>query len=189
MPSLNSRLKELISQAVVETFYLVRVADLYTTTYPDDITTSDGRTYLSGDYLKAVDPPRLSSTVDRQQYTIVLADAESALGKYAESGLTGRIAEVCVGFVDQTTMAPETARKNLLVLYRGRIDSAGYKSETSEVGTNDFIVRCTSPMGNLDATKAYYTSRDFIQSIDASDTSYDQLYEGAGKINLKWGRV
>ena len=189
MSKLNTRLKALVSQPVVESFYLVRVADFRTTTFFDDVVTSDGQTYLAGNYLKAVDPPRLSSTVDRQQYTIVLSDVDSVFGQYAEVGLIGRVAEVCVGFVDQDTGQPELNRDNLLVLYRGRVDGTGYKTTTNEIGTNDFIVRCTSPMGNLDATKAYYTSKDFIQSIDPTDTAYDQLYEGAGKINLKWGRV
>ena len=189
MPKLSNRLKELISQPVIETFYLVRIAKLYTTTYFDDVVTSDGRMYLSGDYLKAVDPPRLSSTVDRQQYTIVLSDVDSVFGQYAESGLVGLPAVVSVGFVDQKTQKPELNVNNLLVLYKGRVDATGYTTTTDEVGTNDFIVKCTSPMGNLDATRTFYTSKDFIQSIDPTDTAFDQLYEGAGKINLKWGRV
>ena len=189
MPKLNARLKALVSLPTIETFYLVRVADMYTTSYFDDVTLSNGQTYLAGDYLKAVDPPRLSSSVDRQQYTIVLSDVESYVGQFAESGLVGRPAEVRVGFVDQATQQPELILENTLVLYRGRVDGTGYRSGTGEIGTNDFIVKCTSPMGNLDATKAYYTSKDFIQSIDPTDTAYDQLYEGAGKINLKWGRV
>ena len=189
MANFNSTISRYLNNAVIETFYLVRVGEFLTTSYADDIIMSNGERYISNGYLSAVDPPRMSSSVDRQQYVITLADVDTEFGLVSEIGMVGRAAKVLIGFVDQGTGIPDTNIENTITMYKGRADSTGYKAETSEIGSNDYVIKCTSPMGDLDAAKPFYTSRDFIQSINPEDTAFDQLYEGAGKVNLKWGRV
>jgi hypothetical protein len=44
-------------------------------------------------------------------------------------------------------------------------------------------------MSDLDLTRAYYTSQDFSDKNFSGDTAYSQIYEGAGPINLRWGKT
>jgi len=43
-------------------------------------------------------------------------------------------------------------------------------------------------MSGLGIVKAFYTSKDSMKQIDATDTSFDQVYQGSRVIDLLWGK-
>lgn len=192
MIQFNNTIKQLLQQPVIESFYLVQVnlagLTLKTTSFYTDLILSDGSTYLSDGRLLAVDPPKLSATVDRELYKITMADPDFSLGAYLEKGLVGVDVVVRVGFVNTATNLPLTDLVNTVIVYQGKVDSGSYAVSTEDVGETVFVLSCSSPMGDLDLTKYLQTTKDALRYIDATDTSFEQVYENAGQIELRWGK-
>jgi hypothetical protein len=145
-------------------------------------------TYYNDGRLIQIDSPRLSSTVDRELFKISFADPTFTFGASVDSGLIGKMVDVKVAFVNQSTQLPELDTSNLLTVYRGKIDSTEYSVNTGVNGEVVLNVSCSSPMNDLDMSKPFYTTKDATFGRDSSDTSFDQIYEGSGVLNLKWGK-
>lgn len=193
MIQFNQTLINVLSQPSIESFYLVKIAAIelspyLITSYASNITLSNGETYINDGRLVSVTPPKLSTVVDREIYTITLTDSDYFYGQFAETGLVGKKVEVRVGFINQNTGLPLTDISDTLLIYRGQVDSASYSIDTSNVGSVIFTLSCASPMANLDGVKVFYGSKPFMRDLNTEDTSFDQVYEGSGKINLKWGK-
>ena len=52
-----------------------------------------------------------------------------------------------------------------------------------------FTIEGASPVASLDRTNAYYASNDYANKNYPGDTSYDQIFKGAAKVSLLWGKV
>jgi hypothetical protein len=191
MIEFSSTVVQILSNPTIEAFYLVDVdSGLYrTTSFFRDVTLSNGVTYASDGKLISVDPPQLSSTVDREIYKIALADPNFTLGSASEIGLIGKLVEVRIGFVNQATNLPETNILNTIIVYKGAIDGTSFNVNTASIGEVTLNITCSSPMADLDLRRPIYTTKDSIRSKDPSDTSFDQIYEGSGQLQLKWGKV
>jgi hypothetical protein len=191
MIEFSSTVVQILSNPTIEGFYLVDIqSGLYrTTSYFRDITLSNGVTYPNDGKLLAVDPPQLSSVVDREIYKISFADPDFTNGPAADYGLVGKTVEVRLGFVNQTTKLPELDISNTILIYSGTVDGTGYSINTAEIGSSVLNVTCSSPMGDLDFRRPLYTTKDSMRSRDPADTSCDQIYEGSGQLQLKWGKV
>ena len=193
MIEFNDTVKALLEKDVIESFFMVKITspngtDLYsTTTYFRNITTSDGQLYEADGLLVSLDPPKLNSVVDREQYTITMADSDYAGGAYAEDGLVGYTVDVRLGFVDDDV--PLLGIDDTLLIYRGVIDSVGYKINTEEHGEALLQFVCSSPMTKLNMRKYIYMSKDYIMNKHPDDTCCDQIYQGSGTIMLKWGKL
>ena len=185
MIQLSSAVSSLMNQAVVESFWCVSLGDEHYTTFYTDLQIG-AKTYLSNGAIAAIDPPRMDSVVDRQPFEITLSDVTFEKGQDIEQGIVGRPVTVYLGLVDQATQQPLIG--DMIVVYKGRIDGASYAISTSSVGDSLLKLVCSSPMHNLDLIRAYYTSQDYSDKNHPGDTSYEQIYEGAGPINLKWGK-
>jgi hypothetical protein len=178
----------------VETFYLLSIRngdgslERASTTHAIAITMGDGVTYLANDQIVAADPPKLSTTVDREQYRVTLADPSFENAEAADSGMVGKTLETRIGFVNSTTGLPYTAMADTFIIYKGRIDGAALTVKTAELGESNLDITCASPMAVLDMKKPLYLSKDFIRGRQASDSSCDQVYEGSGSLVLKWGK-
>lgn len=191
MISFNAKVIDLLSQPSIEAFYLVEIElpTVYrTTSFFSDLTLDDGNTYYNDGRLLTVDPPKLSATVDREQYKITFADTDMYFGQYLNSGLVGTRVSVRVGFVDTLTNMPLLQMANTILVYKGRVDNGAYGISTDEAGDCVFVLTCSSPMGDLDLVKTMMTSKDALRNIDPSDNSFEQIYEGVGQIELKWGK-
>ena len=80
MIALSPRLISMLSQPAIEPFYLVQIgAGTRLTSYLSELVLSDERVFLPGD-LVSLDPPRLSSSVDREAYKITIADPRMEYG-------------------------------------------------------------------------------------------------------------
>ena len=119
-------------------------------------------------------------------YKIKLCDSSMSMLGFYEGGAVGKVGAVRVGFVDYNTGIPDTA--NTILIYKGVIESFKYQVDTDEQGEVIAEIICSNPMADLDAVRPYYTSKDFIKQLSSDDTAYDQVYNGAGTVSLKWGK-
>jgi hypothetical protein len=194
MRQLSSNVVALIANETISSFYMVLVRHyndgmihFNTTSHFADVTLSNGITYLADGKLKSADPPQLNTTVDREQYKVILADPAFADGALLGQGLVGKVMEVRVGFINPATGLPYTDIADTFVSYKGRINSAAYLVDTEE-GSVDLELVGVSPLISLDMVKGYYLSRDFVRQKDATDSSFDAVYEGSSAVILKWGK-
>lgn len=203
MIPLTNDLKTLFKKQGVESFICVKLASLTaklngidtdlldgfnTTTYHSDVTI-EGVIYSAdsslGPRLLSVEPPKFTSTVDRDLYTLTFSDSNLYFKSIFSHGLNSRNISIRLCFVDHDgSVSPES-----FIMYEGLTESGGYTLDTSESGTIVVTITCSNLMASLDSTRPYYTSKNFVKNIDPTDTSYDQIYEGSGKIILKWGKA
>jgi len=192
MISFSATVKALLEQPLIETFYLVKIGTGTWTTFHSDLT-YNGTVYSASNAIVAIEPPKSTSVVDRGTFKVTLSDTSFTYGALAESGLIGLPLLVYVGFVDQTTKAPQLSVDDVLLAYDGFVDGSAYSIETAEKGTSLFTITGTSPMHDLDHVRAFYTSQDFVDknfaNLAVKDTAYNQMYDGSVQTSLRWGRV
>lgn len=195
MRQLSSNIVAALNGEELATFHMLQITDktgdqiLSSTSHYTNITLSNGVTYESNGLLVDVDPPQLSTTVDREQYSVTLADPYFMQGALAETGLIGKKLEVRVGFLDSVTGLPLLNVIDTFLIYKGRIDGTSYKIDMQEYGEALLNVTGTSPILSLDMKKGIFLSRDAVRQRNINDSSCDQLYEGSGAVVLKWGRA
>jgi hypothetical protein len=194
MIQFSTNIQAVLSQMPIETFYMLRIANtngtsIYSSTdYFTDITLSNGYVYTADSLIQSVDVPQLSSTVDREQYKIVLADPSFSQTSVIENNIIGKILETRIGFINQTTGLPYLTASDTLVVYRGRIDSASYAIDSGEIGESKLQITGSSPLSNLDQKNGIFLSKDTIRRLNGTDSCCDQIYEGSGTLTFKWGR-
>jgi hypothetical protein len=180
-----------LADPVIESFYLVRLGHatpVYKTSYFRDLIMSDGNTYLSDGALVNIDPPRLSSEVDREIFKIVLTDVGVNLATLINDGLVGTSVEARLGFVNQSTRQPYQDIADTVIVYKGRVDSVTRVITTENIGEIAYTLECSSPMGDLDLVRTYLTTQDYLDKKYPGDNSYELIFVGAGPVNLKWGK-
>lgn len=188
MISFSPNVMNALSEPTVDTFYLVRIGNLYKTTFYTDVPVS-GQNYSADGTIVQVEPPQVSSTVDRQPFKLTFTDSLFDRSSISNTGLIGTPVAVHVGFVNVSTGIPYLDPADLVLIYDGVVDATGYAINTAAIGDSFLVVTCTSPMSDLDATAPFYGSQDFMDKMFPGDTSFEQLFEGSGPIDLRWGRV
>jgi hypothetical protein len=197
MIKLSNVVSQIIQGSSVRYFFLVSIgANKHYTSAPFDITMSNGVTYSSEGGLLGVDPPSFSSSVDRATYSVSFADVSSELKAYFEEGATGDTLEVRVGFYNTlgavvNGVNPGEIFTNLVdsvLIYKGVIDSQLYEIDVNN-GAIGAKIEGSSPMADLDLVNPFYTNKDSLRQRNPADTSFDKVFEGSGKIQLKWGKV
>lgn len=185
---------DILNQDSIEAFYCVQISKLNNikrfSTYFRDITLSDGRVFIGNSKLVSLEAPKVSTEVDRERYTITLADPDFEFGYLSEQGLVGTPIEILLVLIDPLTKLPITNVNEVFTVYRGQIDNTKYQVSLESIGEVIYTIDCASPVANLDAIKPYYSSRTYVrENVNSSDSSFDQVYQGSGKIRLKWGRT
>jgi hypothetical protein len=61
--------------------------------------------------------------------------------------------------------------------------------DTSLIGSVKVIVTGSNLLASLDDSSPFYISKESVNRIRSGDASYDQIYEGSGKVILKWGKI
>jgi hypothetical protein len=197
MVNLNPVVKDIIESQYIKYFILVTIRDqLRFTSLPFDITMSDGFVYTSDGGLSGIDPPNISSTVDRSSYKITFIDSNFLLKSYFESGATGDPVSVRLGFYNtlETTIdnvEPGQLFTNIdytMLIYRGVIDGQSY---SIDIQNNEItaLIEGSSPMADLDLVKLFYTNKESMRAKNSNDSSFDKVHEGSGSIKLKWGKA
>ncbi len=193
MINLSSRLSELFNQPTLNTFLCLKIEDhpntlaegLMLTTYPRNITIKDDF-YLSNEFVFEVEAPKMVSTVNRDLYKIQLIDSGGDLTDKLNSNLNGTKVIVQLCFIDYYTELPET--DEVFTIYKGVIDNVSLKVDTDLIGERIITISCSNLMASLDTIDAFYTSKDAVEQHSPGDSSYDQVYQGSGSVNLAWGR-
>lgn len=188
MITFSNNIQNVLQQPTIESFYLVDIDGYKTTSFYTNITLSNNEVFLADGRLLEVDPPKLSTSVDRELYQISFADPDMFFGGPAETALVGRPVTVRLGFVDQTTKQPYLNINDTVIIYKGFVDSGAYDLSLEDNGSSVFSVSCASPMANLDMVRTLLTSRESLANIDVNDTSFNSVYQGSGQIRLKWGK-
>lgn len=185
MIEFSQRLQSLLSQPAISPFYCVAIGDYKTTTFHSPITLSNGEAYQADGKVFSLDPPSIGSIVDRAQYKIGLADPNQEFAsKWAEKPVGGLVT-VRACLVDLETRLPETDVANTFIVYRGRVDGITFSAQ----GTDAILtVSCASPVMALQMSKSILTTSDSARKYNPSDAAFDQVYEGAGVIQVKWGK-
>jgi hypothetical protein len=179
----------------VEMFYMVRITNragvvIYAdTTHYATVVLSNGFTYPATGSLVSVDPPQQSTTVDREQYQITVADPAFLLGELAEANLVGKRLETRVGFINPATGTPFTNVADTFLTYKGAVNSGAYKVTLEEFGEALFQITGVSPILSLETRRGIYLSRDAVRQRNSADSSCDKIFEGSGAATLKWGKV
>lgn len=162
---------------------------LASTTHVHDVTLDDGITYVSDDRLIAVEPPQISTTVDREEYKITIAGIDFIDTIGTEGDLVGCDIQVALCFINSTTGLPYVNEIDRLVFYKGKLSFVAAEIDTSEQGEATFSIGGASPMMALEMSKGIYLSRDYMRSKNENDSCCDTIYEGSSALVLKWGRI
>lgn len=189
MKKLTAKVSEIILLDNVKAFLLLRFenSNKNMTTLPYDITMSDGNTYLSDNTLKSIDPPRMSTVVDREAFGIVLGDSDFSFRSFFEQGAVGDTFNIKMGFIDPLNNQAITNILDTIIVYKGIIDSHSFNIDFSSNDAN-VAIEGSSPVSSLDRRNAFYTSKESMRSRFATDSSFDEVHVGSGAAMLKWGK-
>lgn len=185
----------ILQQDYISFFYLVSLGTLYHHTSVNRDMVVDGVTYLGNNSLQSVQPPRLSAVVDREAYQITYLDPTYEFKSLLEDGWVGETMTVSMGFYNTTDGVlsgvspgqPMLDPADIVIAYKGTIDNQAY---TIDADDNVVLtIEGSSPMGSLGYVNSFYTSKDNIKQRLATDTSFDQIYEGSHEVALLWGKV
>ena len=185
MIALSALQTALLQDPDAEKFYCVRIKDILLTSFYRDITQTDG-VYLSSDLLAGIPPPESTASVDKALYEVTLADSSNELSNLYANDLIGALLRVQVGFVNPASNSPEI--DELFVVYEGIVQGLDVSFETDEQGRVLVKVIGSNPMAALDATSAFYTSRESLRELNASDSAFDEIHEGSRSLSLFWGK-
>jgi hypothetical protein len=144
-----------------------------------------GEVYSSSSSLLTFGPPRVSSSIDREIYELTFVDHDNAVQTELRIGATGRKVTVYAAWFnssDQLLLNEE----DVLIAYEGLIDSG---KVTNDGVMKQAILSVASPMATLDSIGGYIVSRDGMDQISTTDTSFDEVYIGGKTVNLKWGKI
>ena len=156
----------------------------YLTDAPYDIL-FNGNTYSSNGGLISYDSPKYSSIVDREAYTINITDHNGTYRSEVQSGVVGKGVEVYGIIQNPSTNEYLTDPADAILVYKGKLDKANFFVDDIE---NIVSFECASPMANLDLVNTIITSRDGMDQISDTDTSFDSIYDD-NEIIIKWGKT
>jgi len=138
-----------------------------------------GNTYVADGGLTSIDPPKLTSILDREVYRIKLVDFSNEFKAYFDASALGTSVTVTLGISGNYT--------DLDTVYKGRIDGVSIETNPEE-GTKDAIIECSSPFAALERTNNRMTDKNYQRNIDSTDSSMDLVYATAKDVELKWGK-
>jgi hypothetical protein len=186
MKSNHSTLSAIIQSENLDYFILSEFnfgSSYYYTSLPFDVNWN-GNTYSADNGLMGFEPPRYSTTVDREAYKITLDAIDQTLVNEVEAGIVHKPVTVRIGFM--VNGVPQLGINDTIHSYSGTVSAPSIEINDDE---KKLILECSAPLSDLDATSTLYTTKDGISNIDPTDTSFDQILEGSDEIKLKWGKL
>lgn len=195
--SFSDVVKTLLYTDNIAVFYLVHIVFPHTTlrhsTLPYTVTVPPLGTYIANSNLKSVEAPRLTSIVDRVSYKVVYADPEFEFKEYFELGATGSSVTIRLGFFNPLDVeiggaapgAPILTPENILVVYKGVIDSHGYVVDDGE---SIATFECSSPMADLNQKTFYVTTDAEQRKRNPADVALENMHLSSTSQTLNWGK-
>lgn len=148
------------------------------TNLPYDIQVG-GNTYVADGGLTDLEPPQLTSILDREVYRIKLVDFNNEYKSHFDNNALGTPATVRLGILGNTT--------DFDTVYKGRIDGVSIETNPAE-GTKSATIECSSPFAALDRTNSRMTDKNHQRNINPDDSSMDYVYAAAKEVEIKWGK-
>jgi len=198
MKKYSNNVSQVIGLPNLSFFYLVQIefsdGTVRHTSTPHNIDVNGLGLFIADNNLKNIEAPKLSSVVDRETYKITYSDNSQELRTKFDEGIVGTPVTVYIGLYNNSTAPiggvgvgqPFTSLADLIIAYKGVIDTHGYSVDVDSEITA--LLECSSPMASLELTKPFYTSRDSMRQVNATDTSFDDVYSGSKEITLLWGK-
>jgi hypothetical protein len=157
--------------------------------------TIGGNLYSGNSKIISVDPPRMSSSVDRESYKITLVDPDYEFRGLFERGFSQINVKISIGFFNTSPGVlggvapgePILSISDTIVVYAGKVDNQVYAVDMDDGGVL-CTLECTSPMGAIAMSRPRLTTNDSIQQINPADTSFSQVYKGSKGVGLLWGK-
>lgn len=146
----------------------------------------NGQTYVGSSSVISFGPPRISTTVDREIYELVVSDTSDTIQSLARTGAAGADLYVYAGLFDSDNK-PLLSVDDVMIAYSGVIDNIvivnDYESKLAKL-------QAASPMANLDGTGGFMASKNGMKQLapGVTDTSFDELYTGSKSVTLRWGK-
>ena len=178
---------ELISKGNMAPFVMVRLGfdtPLLATDHSTHVIHESGQgaeTYLNTAGLVSVSPPNALAEVSRDIFDIVFEDAEGSLKKILNTESVGVPVLVTMGFLSMPEAKMTSSR---LVIYRGRISSAGWRNEDD---ASIVSLKCTGPLSKLLQVTNRTTSDASQRRINPKDTAFEYSHDTSDERTLKWG--
>lgn len=187
MITLSPLIAQLLQQPAVSTFFLMKTSTgLRKTTYPNDVV-FQGENYESDGSVISIELPKMTSVVDKQKFRITLADNSLNFAAAAEQALVGQTVSVWMSVLDSAGL-PVLTPADVILIYKGAVDAPSHQMNLEASGSMLFNLDCASPMADLDRTRTYFASQDYIDKTAPGDTSYEQIFQGSGPVSLRWGK-
>ena len=186
MRNFSTNVQNVLYSDDVRHFFLIKLEfsqNYYLTSLPYNVN-YQGNLYTADGGLFEVDSPRFSTVVDREAYKVVIADLLNEMSAEFRAGVIGKPINVLVGFLDANG-APLLTPADVIQIYKGYVDSPSISNNWDE---RLAVVEGTSPMADLDSVNVIYSSKDGMDQLSATDTSFDEIYDGA-EIATKWGKI
>ncbi len=178
LAGLNSASPKFFLLAKIETTPVLRI-----TSTPFDLT-FNSEVYSATNSIVSFGPPRVSSSVDREVYELTFLDHDNFFQSQLRAGITGKLLTVYAGFFSSSDV-PLTSLADVLIAYQGFIDTGKIVNDGS---SKQGIILAASPMASLDAIGGYIVSKDGMDQVSPTDTSFDDIYVGGKSVTLKWGK-
>jgi hypothetical protein len=142
--------------------------------------------YLADGSLVSLAPPSLSTSVDREQYSMMITD--SSLLSYASNtwGLIGLRFKVSAIFSNGGVL--DYSPENMLTVYSGRISGVTHTQSTQVDGESLIKITAGSPMYGLDQKNGIYFSDPKIKERNKEDTCAEHVYVSSRNYSLHWGK-
>lgn len=191
-PLLKALFDEYTIEAYILVEFIINDTPMRHTTCPYGLTIPGIGFFAPNANLLSVEMPKASSVVDREAYKIVYADPEFTYRAIFQDGVLGSPVSTWLVFKNTTGASIEgvlpgaLALNDVVPVYKGKIDAPSYNVSSEDTVTT--TIECTSPMGSLGLVRSYNTSKDCVQQYDATDTAYDQVFEGSAQMQFLWGK-
>jgi len=143
-----------------------------------------GNTYLANSGLYEFDSPKFSTIVDRESYKVVVSELFDEMMPEFKLNVVGKPIDVFVALRDANgDLLLSTS--DVLKVYKGTVDKP---SISNDFETKLAVIEGTSPMSDLDLVNSFITSKDGMDQKSATDTSFDEVYDGS-EIAVNWGKI
>jgi hypothetical protein len=193
MIKVSPALQTVLQRDVKEFCHVIKIFNYYgvglhkfITDNPFDVELSDGDVYPADGRLMEVVPLKISTNVDRDEFSFTISDSSFAEASYLESGIVNKKVTIRAVFYDYDTLL--TNLSDTLFMYSGYGNGATYVIKTGESGEAYIKITCTNPMSDLDYKKGIFLNKEFMRNQNPKDTSCDSVYTGSGVMQLKWGK-
>jgi len=186
MRQFSTAVQTVLDSDLIEYAFLIKLSfnsSYYLTSNGYDVV-YNGNTYLANSGFYEFDSPKFSTVVDRESYKVVISELFNEMLPEFKLNVVGKPIEVFVALRDASgDLLLSTG--DVLKVYKGTVDKPSISNDFEEKLA---ILEGTSPMSDLDLVRVFITSKDGMDQKSATDTSFDEVYDGS-EITIKWGKV